>query len=66
MVRLWSLSVTGVLFEKPPDGVGPVFARFLDELQEALAEPFGKVLHLFQDRGEKLALIGTHGSGTKG
>jgi hypothetical protein len=49
MVRLWSLSVTGVLFEKPPDGVRPVFARFLDELQEALAQPLGKVFHLPQD-----------------
>src|SRR3972149_5373152 len=51
IVSRWTLSVTGVLLDELPDGVGTLFnglqgfRRLLDEPQEALAAPPGALCH---------------------
>ena len=61
MVRRWRRSVTSVLFEEPAESLGALFRRIVQELQETLGEPVGKVLHLLEDSRKELPLVGTHG-----
>jgi hypothetical protein len=61
IVKRWTLSVTRVLLDRPPDRIGALLWRFVDEAQEAFAEALGKVVDFLEYLFEKLVLVRSHG-----
>jgi hypothetical protein len=50
-----------VLLDRPPDRIGALLWRFVDEAQEAFAEALGKVVDFLEYLFEKLVLVRSHG-----